>query len=209
MSLADRGIFVKVPRLSLPLLLPAAVTTALLLRPATAGQAAPAPAFATYTFGISLATSLNSQLYSCFVVKVFEGEVIATEPVSREQFLRQIRGQVTCKANPGNQDLFALNGVAACMIQQTENGGQLVPYCSVLDELWKLRFWEYPLHIPDAGGMGKGWAEERNNPSPRQMLLLGGYGLRHPTDLCHGEAMFRLLRDVSDPDWVDNYRKGL
>lgn len=177
--------------------------------PAPSGQAEPPATYATYTFGISLATSLNSQLVSCFVVKVFEGEVIATEPVTRDQFLQQVRGLVQSKANPHGVDLFAEHGVDACKVQLAENGRRVVPYCEVLDDLWKLRFWEYPLHVQDGQRVGKGWAEQPLNPSPRQMLLLSNYGLRHPTDLCHGEAMFRLLRDVSDPEWVDNYRKGL
>ncbi|MBK6629442.1 MAG: hypothetical protein IPG35_17950 [Flavobacteriales bacterium] len=177
--------------------------------PGTAGHAVPPAAYATYSFGISLATSLNSQLMSCFVVKVFEGEVIATEPLTRDQFLLQVRGLAQSKANPHGTDLFAEHGVDACKVQQAEDGRRIVPYCEVLDDLWKLRFWEYPLHVQDGQRVGKGWAEEPLNPSPRQMLLLSKYGLRHPTDLCHGEAMFRLLSDVSDPDWADNYRKGL
>lgn len=177
--------------------------------PGTAGQALPPSAYATYTFGLSLATSLNSQLMSCFVVKVFEGEVIATEPVTRDQFLQQVRGLVPSKANTEGRDLFAVHGVQACQVRLEEDGSRTIPYCAVLDDLWKLRFWEYPLHVQDGQRVGKGWAEQPLNPSPRQMLLLSGYGLRHPTDLCHGEAMFRLLRDMGDPEWVDNYRKGL
>ncbi|MBL8010510.1 MAG: hypothetical protein JNJ64_07875 [Flavobacteriales bacterium] len=191
-----------------------AVTASLLVLsfsvlPGPAGHAVPPAAYATYSFGISLATSLNSQLMSCFLVKVFEGEVIATEPLTRDQFLLQVRGLAQSKANPHGTDLFAEHGVDACKVQQAEDGRRTVPYCEVLDELWKLRFWDYPLHVQDGQRVGKGWAEEPLNPSPRQMLLLSNYGLRHPTDLCHGDAMFRLLRDVSDPDWVDNYRKGL
>ncbi|HMQ77184.1 MAG TPA: hypothetical protein PKE21_14040 [Flavobacteriales bacterium] len=185
------------------------LTLTLMAHPGSAGQAVPPAAYASFTFGISLATSLNSQLLSCFVVKVFEGEVIGTEPVTRDQFLQQVRGLVPSKANPQSADLFAEHGVDACQVQLAEDGRRIVPYCEVLDDLWKLRFWEYPLHVQDGQRVGKGWAEQPLNPSPRQMLLLSNYGLRHPTDLCHGEAMFRLLRDVSDPEWVDNYRKGL
>ena len=185
------------------------LTLSLLVHPGSAGQAVPPPSYASFTFGISLATSLNSQLMSCFVVKVFEGEVIGTEPVTRDQFLQQVRGLVPSKANPHGADLFAEHDVDACKVQLAEDGRRIVPYGEVLDDLWKLRFWEYPLHVQDGQRVGKGWAEQPLNPSPRQMLLLSNYGLRHPTDLCHGEAMFRLLRDVSDPEWVDNYRKGL
>ena len=56
--------------------------------------------------------------------------------------------------------------------------------------------------------MGKGWSEKPTVPGDRQMLLLNGYGIEHPTDLCIGEDFFRLLRDMGDPDWVNNYRQG-
>ena len=78
----------------------------------------------------------------------------------------------------------------------------------VFHELWKLRFWEYPFKLGDGGRAGQGWAESRTQPSPRQMLLLANYGFYRMQDMICGEDLFRLLHDIGDPEWVDNYRKG-
>jgi len=186
-------------------LLSVALVCALPLAP---GQAKPPAPYASWTFGLSLSTGLNSQLFSCFLVKVLEDEVLSTEPITREQFLQQIRGLVASKANPEAVDLFTTHDVAACRIVTDEAGLRRINDCPLMDDLWKLRFWEYPFLLSEGQRVGKGWSEEANNPSPRQMLLLSNYGFRYPTDICIGESMFRLLRDMGDEAWVDNYRKG-
>jgi hypothetical protein len=80
--------------------------------------------------------------------------------------------------------------------------------CLTLDNLWKLRFWEYPYAVADGARTGKGWAEKPTIPGERQFEVLSDYGITHTTALCYGENMFRLLRDMGDPVWVDNYRKS-
>lgn len=176
--------------------------------PLSPGLATPPPPYASWTFGLSLSTGQNNQLFSCFLVKVLEDEVLSTEPITREQFVQQVRGMVASKANPEAVDLFTTHDVAACRIVTDEAGMRRINDCPLLDDLWKLRFWEYPFLLHDGQRVGKGWSEEPNNPSPRQMLLLSNYGLRYPTDICMGENVFRLLRDMGDEAWVDNYRKG-
>ncbi len=147
-------------------------------------------------FGLFLRVLAGGSIQNQQYVVRCAGQFFLDGTVNFAQFLHQVRGLVPSKANPHGADLFAEHDVDACKVQLAEDGRRIVPYCEVLDDLWKLRFWEYPLHVQDGQRVGKGWAEQPLNPSPRQMLLLSNYGLRHPTDLCHGEAMFRLLRDA-------------
>ncbi|MBL8002153.1 MAG: hypothetical protein JNL05_09350 [Flavobacteriales bacterium] len=163
---------------------------------------------AVHVFGMSLATGQNGQLFTLFVVKVHEGQVIESTPLSREQFIRQAQGRTFSKANPDAEDLFRKYGVAACTLPEDSAAMGYLTDCPTLDNLWKLRFWEYPLAMVSGERMGKGWSEKPTVPGDRQMLLLNGYGIEHPTDLCIGEDFFRLLRDMGDPDWVSNYRQG-
>lgn len=160
---------------------------------------------ATWTFGISLATGQSSELYTLFLVKEHGGEVLQLEPITREQFMLQVQGAVPSKANPEAMNLFRRYGVERCLHPDSTKG---ISDCDVLDELWKLRFWEYPFHPMGGGNPVRGWAEKREAPSPRQLLLLSDYGIRHVSGLARGEDAFRLLRDVGDPEWVDNYRQG-
>lgn len=159
-------------------------------------------------FGISLSTGLNNQLYTLFIVKEFEGKVIQAEPITREQFVLQAQGVVPSPANPTNENLFRKYEVKICQPEGTDTVGRYLLDCPVFDELWKLRFWDYPFRLAEGQHPGKGWAEKREAPSPRQLLLLTDYGMLHLSDIARGENAFRLLRDVGDSAWVDNYRKG-
>lgn len=167
----------------------------------------PAP-FATQTFGVSLNTGLNNQLFTLFIVKEFEGKVIGATPLTREQFVLQAQGLVPSVANPEQINLFRKYKVDVCLPQGPDTVGRFVQDCGVFDNLWKLRFWDYPFRLVEGQHPGKGWAEKPDAPSPRQLLLLSDYGMLRMNDLAWGENAFRLLRDVGDSVWVDNYRKG-
>lgn len=159
----------------------------------------------TWSFGLSLGTGAHSQIYSLFLVKEKGMEILSTEPLSREQFVKQAQGRAPSKANPTGEDLFRTYGVEGCVHPDTS---RFVYDCDLFDELWKLRFWEYPFQPKQGAHHGRGWSERREGPSPRQMLLLSDYGILYISGLARGENAFRLLRDISDSTWVDNYRKG-
>ncbi|HRH71430.1 MAG TPA: hypothetical protein PLB89_18160 [Flavobacteriales bacterium] len=179
------------------------------LSAATSGQGLRPPPFATYTFGLSLNTGPNNQLFTLFTVKEFEGRTIQADPLTRDQFVLQAQGVVPSPANPEGINLFRKYDVRSCLAEGTDTSGRYLLDCEVFDRIWKLRFQEYPFRPVEGQHPGKGWAEEREAPSPRQLLLLTDYGMLHRSDLAKGENVFRLLHDVGDSAWVDNYRKGL
>jgi hypothetical protein len=166
------------------------------------------PLLASYTFGLSLSPGINSQLFSLFVVKEFEGKVIETSGITREQFVLQAQAAVPSKANPQGVNLFHRYGVQLCIHPEDSTGKRLLRDCDAFDLLWKLRYWEYPFIQTEGMHPGKGWSEKRDVPSARQLLLLTDYGILQVNGMAKGENVFRLLRDVGDSSWVDNYRKG-
>ncbi len=173
------------------------------------GTSAPPVPFATYEFGLGLSTGFNNELYTCFLVKMFEGKVVESTPITTDQFVWQAQGVIPSKANPDQLDKFAQYGIEICTaFEDSTTGRRHGTQCRLLDDLWKLRFWEYPFKTMEARTTGKGWSEKSNAPSERQLMLLSSYGFRSISDLCHGEAVFRLLHDIGDPEWVDNYRQG-
>ncbi len=175
----------------------------------TAPCEGPSAPFATYTFGLTLTTGMNNELFTLFIVKEFEGRVIAQEPVSRGQFVQQAQGIVPSKANPAGENLFRKYKVNSCLPPpEIDDGRVIVTDCGVFDNLWKLRFWEYPFRPSEGVHPGKGWSEEAFAPSARQKLLLSDYGILYMHSMAKGEDVFRLLRDIGDSTWVDNYRKG-
>ena len=164
--------------------------------------------YATHRFGINLVTGANNQLYTLFVVKEFEGRIIQAVPITREQFVLQAQGVVPSPANPGGTNLFREHQVLRCLPSGPDTAGVHLLDCDVFDELWKLRFWDYPFRLVEGQHPGKGWAEKPSAPSDRQKLLLTEYGIVRMTDIAWGVNAFHLLRDVGDSSWVDNYRKG-
>lgn len=172
------------------------------------GQGLEPASLAVKMFGLSLNTGLNNQLFTLFTLKVYEGKVIQADPMTREQFVLQAQGAVPSEANPNGENLFEKYGVTACLEYRPDSTLIRLQDCWVFDELWKLRFWEYPFRLQEGQHPGKGWAEKREAPSARQLLLLTDYGILHLSDVARGENAFRLLRDVADSSWVDNYRKG-
>jgi hypothetical protein len=171
---------------------------------------APARAVAQdgWQFALSLAPSTTGQLFCLFLVNKKDSQIVESRPLTRESFIRQVQGRTFSKANPDAENLFSKYGVKACTLPPDSAAMGFLTDCSTLDDLWKLRYWEYPLKVSDGQRTAKGWSENPLVPSKRQMAILQGYGMRYPTDLVVGPQMFRLLRDMGDHDWVVKYRSG-
>lgn len=161
-----------------------------------------------WQFALSLSPSTDGQLFCLFLVKEKEGQVVESRPITREGFIRQAQGRTFSPANPDAEDLFRKYGVKQCTLPPDSAAMGFLTDCSTLDDLWKLRYWEYPLQVESSQRMAKGWSEKPLVPSKRQKELLLGYGMRFPTDLVVGAEMFRLLKDMGNPDWVVQYRGG-
>ena len=176
--------------------------------PVGVGLSTPPAPVASYSFGLSLATGSGGQLFTCFVVKEFEGRVLSTEVVEKKTFILQAQGVKPSKANPDRHNYFREFDINTCLAFEDTIGSEYLYRCDPLDDLWKLRFQEFPFLQQAGQHPGLGWAENRNAPSARQMMLLADYGILYLTGLCRGENMFRLLRDMGDSTWVNNYRQG-
>ncbi len=159
----------------------------------------------THTFGLSLNTGVNNQIFTLFTVTMHGMSVVATQPMTREQFVLQAQGVVTSVANPDQENLFRKFKVEACLHPDST---KYYFDCPVLDDLWRLRFGEYPYHPMDGAHPGSGWAGKKSSPTPQQMVILADYGLMRLSDLIKGEDVFRLLRNLGDSTWVQDYRTG-
>lgn len=172
------------------------------------GMPASPQALPVQEFALNLSPSTDGQLFCLFLVKMKDGQVTESRPISRESFIKQAQGRTFSPANPDAEDLFRKYGVKACTLPPDSAAMGFLSDCTTLDDLWKLRYWEFPVKTADSQHMAKGWSEKPLVPSPRQMQILAGYGLRYPNGLIIGEQLFRLLRDMGDPAWVNNYRNG-
>jgi len=165
-----------------------------------------APPLAEYHFGFSMVTSANTGLGTFYVVKSFEGQAIEHIPITRDQFVLQSKGLIHSKANAGSLDLFEENGLSACQTVLDPYQRNYIIDCSVLDNVWRLRFDEYPLAAKVKPIDTKGWSAKPYVPSERQWKILEDYGFQRMDLPFYGENAWRLLRDMTNPSWVDHYR---
>lgn len=161
--------------------------------------------FSKYHFGVGLGTGAHSALYTLFIVKEYKGKVLSVKGISADQFIMQASGRILSRANPDTVDFFEYYNVRSCQKKIDENGNESRP-CSPFEDLWRLRFSEYPIHHSTPTDRGLGWAKYPTKPSDAQMKILATYGIRTYTGMCFGENAFRLLRDIKDPMWVNAYR---
>lgn len=174
--------------------------TASLCALAIAALNAAPPSLATYEFGFSL----NDGQY--FIYKVFDGEVVESDPISLQSFILQASGRESSRANPEGLDLFDLHKIEKCESAVDSIARRTDTYCDALNDLWKLRYGG-----ATSGTYTAGWAGELNEPSVRQQIILQAYrspAYEHWLGPYFGKQAFQLLHDIQDPDWVSTYARG-
>ena len=143
-----------------------------------------------FFFAVTLTPTVDGRrMYNtAIILKSLQGKWIPTF-ITKKDFLLQITGQQDSKANPNH-----INYMKEYQI-----------FWQTLDQLWKLKYSEYPYdrrHNQDT----KGWAKMKYSPSPEQLRYLQqNYGIKFITDYIYGKNLFRLLKDMQDPNWVSNY----
>ncbi|MCQ2606809.1 MAG: hypothetical protein MJ204_09790 [Bacteroidales bacterium] len=136
-------------------------------------------------FGISLITTHMGFVRYGFIQIKSTGEQKITW-LSREQFMSQVAGEMVSKANPEKKNLLEEKKISA----------------STFDNLWKLRYAEYPYD----GSNEKGWAGKDFMPSDAQLAFLKrNYHYNGLDQFFYGEDMWRLIKDMQDPNWQNQY----
>jgi len=143
-----------------------------------------------FKFAITLTPTVNGRrMYNtAIVLKSLQGKWITTY-LTKTSFLMQITGQQDSKANPNH-----INYMKEYKI-----------FWQTLDQLWKLKYSEYP-YDRKGNEDTKGWAKMKYSPSPEQLRYLQQhYGIKSITDFIYGKHLFQLLKDMQNPEWVNNY----
>lgn len=153
-------------------------------------------------FAVSLSSnSVNSEMtYS--IVTLSGKKVVYSRHISQNDFIYMASGNWKSTANPNNEDLFQLNNVEGGIFLDSATF-EKIPYCPALDSLWKLRYNFNPYQPNEPG-----WSIEQYKPSEKQALYLyNRYGLYNiNTGYIADTAFWQLLRDVTNPDWITNYK---
>lgn len=138
-------------------------------------------------FAISLQPSTQDIITFAIVDFNSKGEVTKRIFLKRTDWIRQIIGIQQSIANSEGKNILKEAGLESP---------------DVIEELWKLRYAEWPYH----GSKDKGWAGKPRMPSEGQMLMLKKFGLNSLSDYIFGNNLIKLLQSMNDPAWVSEYQ---
>lgn len=165
-------------------------------------------------FGITLTHGGNTAFGSFALVSVLSGNIVRSQPISRETFILQVTGTQYSPANPLRKDLMKESGIEPCvsltdsMVRTDVTNKYTYPYCPALDDFWKIRYKRDPNNADLR--RDEGWATGYFAPSlSQQRYLRDNYGLTHMNGTIFGEKFFQLLKDMQDSTWIENYKNLL
>jgi hypothetical protein len=154
-------------------------------------------------FGIRVAPQATGEMLT--IVAFFSDGLMQSNRkiLSRTEFIQFASGNWPSKYNRNRINLFELNDVAGGIYVDSVTN-EKIPFCFALDDLWKLRY----RHSPFKGESEEGWSQDDFLPSPQQQIYLHkNYGMEHINTRFFVDTNFwKILHDVGDLDWIDNYR---
>ena len=164
-----------------------------------------------YTYGLKLAPSGSNCLVTYAQLTITDGQITVEKIINEEQFILQVSGTIHTIANPKPDDLFDKYKVPYCEpIIDTLSKKYKGLDCPLLKNLWKLR---YKRDIRNKNynfqnrSAVEGWAGTDFWPSAAQSEFLKK---QYKSDLInnyvYGETMFKLLKDVQDTVWQNDYK---
>lgn len=156
-----------------------------------------------FALGIIANPTGNDPLISFAIVTMKDGKMVASQPITKNTFIRMACGDWPSKANPGQEDLFLKHDILSCGRFVDTMSNTKIYLCDALDSLWKVRFKEHPYVFDDSG-----WSRGRLHPNKKQIeFLYKEYEVaRINLDFFIGNFMWKLLKDVQDPKWIEHYK---
>lgn len=147
-----------------------------------------------YYLGFNLNPNATGALVNFALIKPLANGKREIIQLSQDNFVYQAKGKMKSKANPYKIDYFKKYNITNL---------------SVLSNLWKLRYTEYPYNT--GGKPEKGWSQNLEFdylPSSEQMEMLKKFGIEHLRDYFYGENAFRLLEAIQNPQWLKSYKEA-
>lgn len=152
------------------------------------------------SFGVKIGLLPTGGLtqYSLFYFK--NNRLMGNQPVKLNQIIKIGTGEWPIPRSNVFEKIFEDNGIT----NVTLPNGKIIDYSSAFDSLWKIRFEAHPF----VHELGNGWSQGEMKPSLKQQTyIMERYGVRgYDQDYFVDSSFFKLLRDVLDPVWINNYK---
>ena len=163
-----------------------------------------------YYFGFNLMPNHTGDLITFGIVHVRDSAIVGSTPLDRAKWVRMVAGEEMSLANQKLENLFVKNKIDSCWVlydaEYYKYGKKkYVGYeCSPLKNLWKIRYQAHPYEYGATG-----WSMKPYAPNGTQLAFLRRfYGVGSVSQFFYGDDMFRLLKDMGDPEWKDFYANG-
>lgn len=155
-------------------------------------------------FAIGLIPGPNSTLLSFAIVKQNGNKFMGTQQITEQHFMYYALGHWPSKINSGKKDFFKENKVPNCYLNYSKSGKVIGFNNYPIHQLWKLKYKNHPM----SRTAGDGWSQGDYIPSRAQaQYLFKNYGvLSVKTNYFIGLHLFKLLKDIQNEEWIENYK---
>jgi len=142
-----------------------------------------------YYFCIKLTYGESDNLVIYSIVGINKKGKQTQHFLSRENWMYEFTANRPSLANPNNIDFMKEYNINYKTIKS----------------LWKIKFSEYPWSQKYPDDI-VGWAGKQQSPSKRQMEFLKQYGInKFISDPIYGDKLIKLLQDMQNEAWVNEY----
>ena len=152
------------------------------------------------SFGVKIGIMPTGGLTQYALMFYKENKIQSIQEVSLERLVKIGTGEWPIPRTTVFYDFFEEFG----MYNDTLEDGTFIDYSDAFDSLWKVRFKVHPFDHR----LGKGWSLGEIRPSLKQQgYIYDRYGVRgYDQDFFADTSFFKLLKDVLDPKWIEEYK---
>ena len=155
------------------------------------------------TFGVKVGIMPTGSIIQFAVIHFRGGKKVSIQPVSKQELTKIATGEWPVPRTSIFHDFFKEQGIYDLYKKDTTKIPP-IDFNAAIDSLWKIRFVEHPFE----SGKGKGWSQGNARPSLKQQeFIYNNYGVRgYDQDFFIDTSFFKLIHDVVDPVWIENYK---
>ncbi|MDX1651333.1 MAG: hypothetical protein R3277_02500 [Brumimicrobium sp.] len=151
-------------------------------------------------FGVKIGILPTGKLTQFAVFYYKNNRFAGTRNLTEDELIKMGTGKWPIPGTNNFHNFFEENG----FVPDTTESGEIIDYYAAFDSLWKVRFSEHPIRQ----GKDKGWSQGDYRPSLKQQAyIFHRYGVRgYDQDYFSDTSFYKLLKDVTDPVWIEHYK---
>jgi len=154
----------------------------------------------TISLGVKIGMIPSGGLHQFALIYYKDGRLASIQPVTTDRLIKVGTGKWPIPGTRKFHDFFAQQN----MYVFPEDSQEVFNIKASIDSLWKVRFAAHPFDH----AKGDGWSQGDYRPSLKQQeYIFNRYGVRgYDQDYFVDSSFFKLMKDVQDPEWIEQYK---